>query len=139
VEDQGWVAWFCIAAVLGRPITIYGDGMQVRDVLHVSDLIRAYELAIARIDAVKGGVFNVGGGPANTLSLLELLEHLGRRLGRPMEPRFEGWRAGDQRVFIADVSRAARDLGWRPQVDAAQGVDALLTWVQANRELFADM
>jgi CDP-paratose 2-epimerase len=139
VEDQGWVAWFCIAATLGKPLSIYGDGMQVRDVLWIEDLLDAYDQAVARIDHVRGQAFNVGGGTANTLSLLELLTHLERRLGHPLRPSFEAWRPGDQRVFVADISRAGQELGWAPRVDPAQGVDRLLDWVAANRRLFVEL
>ena len=139
VEDQGWVAWFCIAGALGRPISVYGDGMQVRDVLWVDDLLDAYDRAIESIERVKGQVFNVGGGPAHTLSLLELITHLERRLGRPLRPAFEAWRPGDQRVFVADIRKARRELGWSPQVAPGDGVDRLLDWVTANRDLFVDL
>ena len=137
VEDQGWVAWFCIAAVHGKPLTLYGDGKQVRDVLHVSDLLALYERAIERIDRIKGQVYNVGGGPANTLSLLELVARIEERLQRRLELRFAAWRPGDQRVFMANIAKAARDLGWRPQVGVEEGVESLLTWVLDNRDLFA--
>ena len=137
VEDQGWVAWFCIAAVLGKPLTIYGDGKQVRDILHVSDLLALYERAIERIDQIKGQVYNVGGGPANTLSLLELVARIEERLQRRLELRFAGWRPGDQRVFIANIAKAARDLGWQPQVGVEEGIESLLAWVLDHRDLFA--
>ena len=137
VEDQGWVAWFCIAAVLGKPLTIYGDGKQVRDILHVSDLLALYERAIERIDRIKGQVYNVGGGPANTLSLLELVARIEERLQRRLELRFADWRPGDQRVFVANIAKAARDLDWQPQVGVEEGVEALLAWVLDHRDLFA--
>lgn len=136
VEDQGWVAWFCIAASLGRPITIYGDGMQVRDVLYVEDLVDAYLKAIERIGEVKGEVFNLGGGPKNTLAIIDVVHSLEKKLGRPLNPQFDEWRPGDQRVFIADISKAERELGWCPQVGTEEGVDRLFTWVQANKALF---
>ena len=137
VEDQGWVAWFCIAAVLGKPLTIYGDGKQVRDILHVSDLLAIYERAIERIDRIKGQVYNVGGGPANTLSLLELIARIEARLQRRLELRFADWRPGDQRVFVANIAKAARDLDWQPQAGVEEGVEALLAWVLDHRDLFA--
>jgi hypothetical protein len=139
VEDQGWVAWFCIAATLGRPITVYGDGMQVRDVLWVDDLLDAYDLAIESVGRVKGQVFNVGGGPSNTLAIIEVIRHLEQRLGRPLNPRFDVWRPGDQRVFVADIGKARRELGWVPRVAPSEGVDRLLDWVTANRDLFAGL
>ncbi len=133
-EDQGWVAHFLIAAVLGRPITIYGDGKQVRDLLHVDDLVRAFELAWERLDTTAGRVYNIGGGPANTLAIWAefgpLLEEL---LGRPVPVSYGPWRPGDQRVYITDVRRAAAEFGWQPTISAREGVTRLLRWVQANR------
>lgn len=136
VEDQGFMAWFCIAAMLGEPLTIYGDGKQVRDVLYVSDLLALYERAIERIDRIAGQVYNVGGGPANTISLLELVALIEDRLQRRLELRFGEWRPGDQRVFIANVAKAARDLGWQPQVGVEEGIESLLAWVLDNPDLF---
>jgi CDP-paratose 2-epimerase len=136
VEDQGWVAWFVIAALHGRPITIYGDGCQVRDVLHVDDLVRAYRAAYRRIDDVAGEVFNIGGGPRFTLSLLELLEILRALLGRPVPVAYADWRPGDQTVYVSDVGKAARRLDWRPRIDPASGVRRLAAWVRANPRLF---
>ena len=136
VEDQGWVAWFTIAAVTGKPVTIYGDGRQVRDLLFVDDLCEAYDAAVERIDRASGKVFNLGGGPRNTLSLLELVEQLDRLTGRPLRPAFSDWRPGDQPVFIADVARAAEALGWRPRTGVSEGVEKLTRWVQENRALF---
>src|SRR5262249_9030338 len=137
IEDQGWLAWFCVAAELGRPVTIYGDGKQVRDVLWVGDLVDAYERAFARVDEVSGEVFNVGGGPANTLSLRELVARIERAYGRPLNPGFADWRPGDQRVFVADVRKAGHRLGWRPRVSTDEGVGRLIEWVKQNRGLFA--
>ena len=136
VEDQGFMAWFCIAAMLGEPLTIYGDGKQVRDVLYVSDLLALYERAIERIDRIKGQVYNVGGGPANTLSLLELVARIEDLLGRRLELRFGEWRPGDQRVFVANIAKAVRDLGWQPQVSVEDGIESLLAWVLAHPDLF---
>jgi len=139
VEDQGWVAWFAIAAVTGRPITVFGDGKQVRDLLHVDDLCRCYDLAVERVDRVAGRVYNVGGGPANTLSVWhELGPMLEGLVGRPLPVRWGPWRPGDQRVFVSDIRRAAAELGWRPQVGVAEGVRRLVSWVQGNRHLFPD-
>jgi CDP-paratose 2-epimerase len=137
VEDQGWVAWFCIAALTGQPFTIYGDGRQVRDVLWIGDLVELYERSLARIEAVRGEAFNIGGGPGHTLSLLELVDRLERHLGRRLEPAFADWRPGDQRVFVADISKAERLLGWTPKVAVAEGLDRLLAWVDDHRGLFS--
>ena len=137
VEDQGWVAWFAIAVLLGKKLTIYGDGKQVRDVLHVDDLIRAYALAIDNPAQVRGQAFNVGGGPGKTLSLLELIALLEKRLGRAIAPEFGDWRAGDQKVYVSDISRISQALGWTPRIATADGVGKLIDWVTENRTLFA--
>jgi CDP-paratose 2-epimerase len=136
IEDQGWVAWFTIAAVTGRPITIYGDGKQVRDVLFVDDLIDLYEACFEKIETVKGQALNVGGGPDNQLSLLEFLADLERRLGRKIELSFAATRPGDQPVFVADVRKAERLLGWKPRTSAERGIGLLFDWVSTNRALF---
>jgi CDP-paratose 2-epimerase len=138
IEDQGWIAWFCVAVTLGRPITIYGDGKQIRDTLWVDDLVTAYERATERIDAVRGEVFNVGGGPDNTLSLRELVAALERETGLRLAPTFAGWRPGDQRVFVADVRKARRALDWRPTVRTSEGIARLLAWVRESRDLFEE-
>jgi CDP-paratose 2-epimerase len=136
-EDQGWVAWFTIASQLGQPITVYGDGMQVRDVLFVDDLVDAYEAAASHIDVAGGQVYNIGGGPANVMSLLDLLGHLERRLGRRIAYARSDWRPGDQRVFVSDIGKAERELGWTPRVGWKDGLDRLFEWVAENRQLFS--
>jgi CDP-paratose 2-epimerase len=136
IEDQGWVAWFCLAATRGQRFTIFGDGKQIRDTLWIDDLIDAYETALERIDVVKGQVFNLGGGPSNTLSLLELVAILEKHFGRSMAPGFADWRPGDQPVFVADIRKAARMLDWSPKVSTADGVASLLAWIDSNRDLF---
>jgi len=136
VEDQGWVAHFVISALLGRPITIYGDGKQVRDVLHVRDLITAFEAAIEHIDVSRGQAYNLGGGPHNTLSLLELIDRLQAKADRPIELEFDEWRPGDQKVYVSDIRKAKGDLGWAPQIGVGVGLSDLRQWVAANRELF---
>jgi CDP-paratose 2-epimerase len=122
---------------MARPITIYGDGKQIRDLLHVSDLIRAYDLAVEKIDVAAGQVYNLGGGSANTLSIWTefgpLLEEL---VGRPIEVARGDWRPGDQRVFVADVRKAEHELGWKPQVSVEKGVRKLFEWVRENKNLF---
>ncbi len=106
VEDQGWVAHFVISALLGRPITVFGDGKQVRDVLHVRDLITAFEAAVERIEVSQGQAYNLGGGPINTLSLLELIERLEDKLGESLSVSFKDWRPGDQKAYISDIRKA---------------------------------
>ncbi len=136
VEDQGWVAWFAIASLLGRDITIFGDGKQIRDVLHVDDLLRAYEAAILAPDKIAGQAFNVGGGPGNVMSLLDLIEILERRLGRRIPLKWGDWRPGDQRAYVSDIRKLETVLGWTPQVSVEEGVGSLVDWVASNKELF---
>jgi CDP-paratose 2-epimerase len=136
VEDQGWVAWFSIAAAQRRPITIYGDGKQTRDVLFVDDLIDCYQAAVERIDRVRGQVFNIGGGPANVLSLHQLIDKLEATSGRKIERRYEEWRPGDQKAFVCDVSKAERELAWRPTTSPDAGIAALYGWVEKNIAIF---
>ena len=136
IEDQGWVAHFVISAVLGRPITIYGDGRQVRDVLHIKDLIVAFDRAIERIDVCAGQAYNLGGGPQNATSLLELIYRLEPILDRAIPLAFGDWRPGDQWVYVSDIRKAERDLGWVPQMSIGKGLQDLCQWVQANKELF---
>ncbi|MGE0641516.1 MAG: SDR family NAD(P)-dependent oxidoreductase [Thermoanaerobaculia bacterium] len=139
VEDQGWVAWFTIASVLGKDVSIYGDGKQIRDLLWVDDLVELYQAGISAAERGVGGAFNIGGGPDNTMSLLELLAHLERLNGRTLAHRFDAWRPGDQKVFVCDVSKAAEDLGWKPRTSVAEGVERLHGWVAANRDLFVGL
>jgi CDP-paratose 2-epimerase len=136
LEDQGWVAWFAIRALLGKKVTIYGDGKQVRDVLHVEDLIAAYDAAIVNIDKTAGRAYNIGGGPGFTLSLLETIDLLEERFGKRLEYTFDDWRPGDQRVFVADIRRARAEFGWTPAIAPAQGVAKLVGWLAENRPLF---
>jgi CDP-paratose 2-epimerase len=132
-EDQGWVAHFLIRALAGEPITIYGDGRQVRDLLFVADLVDAFLAARERIDAVSGQAFNVGGGPRNTTSLVDLLATIESLHGRP--PRIERgpWRVGDQRYYVSDTSKLTAATGWRPRVGVLDGVQRLDTWLRGGR------
>ena len=132
-----WVAWFTIAAVLGKEITIYGDGKQIRDVLDVKDLARAYEAAIEHRDVANGQAFNIGGGPENTMSLLELLTYLEQELEMKIPLNWDKWRPGDQPVFVCDLSKAKERLGWAPEISAQEGVRNLIGWVRDNKELFS--
>jgi CDP-paratose 2-epimerase len=140
IEDQGWLAHFCIAVRHGRPVTIYGDGKQVRDVLWIDDLVAAYDAAAEHIDVAGGQVYNIGGGPENTVSAWaefgSLLEGL---VGEPIDVRFAGWRPGDQPVYVSDIRRAQRDLGWRPRVSLDEGLSRLWSWVDSEIELFVEM
>ncbi len=136
IEDQGWVAWFSIAALLDRPITLYGDGWQTRDVLNVKDLALAYEAAWDRREVVSGQALNIGGGPANTLCLRDLLEFLDQELDISIVPLHGDSRPGDQPVFVCDIRKARDLLGWTPQIGVQDGVRDLIRWVRDNRALF---
>ncbi len=134
-EDQGWVAHFLIRALEGKPITLYGDGYQVRDILDVSNAVEAYLRAWQRIDQVKGRAFNLGGGPANAVSLRVLLGHIGDLIGREVDVSFSDWRAGDQRYFVADTRAAEAALGLSPKVAWRDGVAHLARWLATERGL----
>lgn len=137
IEDQGWVAWFTIAHLKGKPITIYGDGKQVRDVLFIDDLVDAYLAAIERIDQIQGMSFNMGGGPEHSISLLEFMDLLQEVSGKPASYTFDDWRPGDQHVYISDIRAAEKQLGWNPRIGVADGVSRLHRWVKENLELFS--
>jgi CDP-paratose 2-epimerase len=136
VEDQGWIAWFIIATLIGKPITIYGDGKQVRDVLYVKDLVNAFDAFLQRKNQLSGEVFNIGGGPQNTLSLLELLNMLEKLTGKRSKTKFSEWRPSDQKVYISNISKAKEKLGWNPKVSPKKGVKKLVNWVLENKNLF---
>lgn len=136
MEDQGWVAWFIICCVLEKELSIYGDGKQVRDALRVQDLLDAYEGAIDNIDKTRGRIYNVGGGPDNMLSLLELIAYLEEFSGKKLKVKFADWRPGDQPVFVSDISKAKREFGWEPKTTLKEGIKLLYDWVVANEEMF---
>ena len=134
-EDQGWVAHFLLRAAEERPITLYGDGKQVRDILYVEDLVRAFHLAERHIGEISGQAFNMGGGPANTISLLELLDLIEKLHGQRPEVLFEDWRTGDQRYYVSDFRKFEAATGWRPRVNVRQGVSNLYRWLNAAGEV----
>jgi CDP-paratose 2-epimerase len=131
-EDQGWVAHFLLRALRGDPVTLYGDGQQVRDVLFVHDLVRAVGAAFDNIDTVSGQAFNIGGGTSNTTSLMELIDRIGELAPRPAV-HFEAWRSGDQRYYVSDNARFGALTGWRPTIGIADGLRALHDWLVAER------
>ena len=134
-EDQGWVAHFLIRALMGEPISIYGDGRQVRDILHVDDAVDAYIALWRDIERVSGRAFNLGGGPANAVSLRRLLAHVEELVGREIRLDFSDWRAGDQRYFVADTRRACAQLGLKPARGWKPGVADLAAWLADARGL----
>lgn len=137
VEDQGWVAWFVIAAITNHPITIYGNGKQVRDILFVDDLLDAYDAALSNPGKAAGQIFNVGGGRDNTISIwTEFAPMLEKLLGKKIPISWGDWRPGDQPVFISDIHKAKQVLNWSPKVNAQEGIQRLFNWVNENRTLF---
>jgi len=133
MADQGWLAWLATAAYKDLPIAIYGDGKQVRDILYVDDLLQAFNQAIGSIEVTRGQVYNIGGGPQNTLSLLDWIQLLETHLSRQIHYGFAEWRPGDQRVYISDIAKAERDFGWRPHVPKAMGIAKLLQWIESEQ------
>lgn len=134
VEDQGWVAWFTIAAMHKKPITLYGTGKQVRDVLYVGDLVTLYEKVLSNIKRVKGRAYNVGGGPKNTLSLLEFLPFLEREMNVPIKHSFALVRAGDQPIFVADTRLVTEHLGWSPTTSFLEGFVRMREWMDNHKD-----
>ena len=134
-EDQGWVAHFAISALEGRPVSLYGDGFQVRDVLDVSDAVAAYLGAWRHIDTVAGRAFNLGGGPGNAISLRQLVRHLDGLTGRPLQVEYSDWRAGDQKYYVSNIGAASRALGLPRPRPWQEGVAALVSWLAEERGL----
>ena len=131
-EDQGWVAHFLIRAIADAPITIYGDGKQVRDILFVDDLVDAFLLAQENMKALSGQAFNIGGGPRNTISLLELLQVIEEVHGKKPQVHFADWRAADQLYYVSDTRKFAEATGWRAWVNVSAGVARLYDWLLEN-------
>jgi CDP-paratose 2-epimerase len=131
-EDQGWIAHFLLQAIRQRPITIYGDGHQVRDALFVDDAVNAWIGALDKVDRLAGRIFNVGGGPSNAISLRELLGFITELRGKPMDARFSGWRPGDQPWYVSDIRAASRALEWEPRVPVRQGLRRIERWLESQ-------
>jgi CDP-paratose 2-epimerase len=137
IEDQGWVAWFIIATTFGKKISIYGDGKQVRDVLYVNDLVRLFEIAVNKIKIARGKIYNVGGGKENILSVWHGFGPILTKLfKKDLRPEFADWRPGDQKVYVSDIRKVKRELGWEPKVRVEEGMEKLYHWVTINKQLF---
>lgn len=135
MEDQGWVAWFVIALLTGRAITVYGNGKQVRDLLYIDDLLDAYDAALERLEISAGKVYNIGGGPDNAISVWqEFRPILEGYFGIEIPTQSSDWRPGDQRIYVSDTRKALDELGWQPTVDVRVGVGRLIDWARANKE-----
>jgi CDP-paratose 2-epimerase len=138
VEDQGWLAWFIIAVLTGKPISIYGNGKQVRDVLYVDDLLDAYDLCIDKVDDVAGEVYNIGGGPGQMLSIWkEFSSFLEEMTGERIPVNWGEWRPGDQKIYVSDIRKAQKDLGWNTKVSVKDGLQYLFDWASKNVDLFS--
>ena len=135
IEDQGWIAWFTLASMLGKPLTIYGNGKQIRDILWIEDLCDLYFEAWEKQEKVSGKIFNVGGGKSNCLSLLELIDLLQDLLPSVPVPEFDEWRPGDQKVYFSDISKVSRSINWSPKTTPMQGLEKLVMWAKSNLDL----
>jgi len=137
IEDQGWIAWFIIALLSGKQISIYGNGKQVRDVLFVDDLLDFYDLCVENIETTAGQVYNIGGGTDNKISIWKefspMLEEL---LQKEINVNWGDWRPGDQKIYVSDIKKASSDLGWIPKVSPKVGITKLFNWVNDNLEIF---
>jgi CDP-paratose 2-epimerase len=133
-EDQGWVSWFIIAALFDKPVTIYGNGKQVRDMLYVDDLVDAFKRFID--SGLRSAIFNIGGGPDNTISLLEFLEELEALTGKRPKLNFAGWRSSDQKVYITDASKLEKTLAWKIRTPVKEGIRKLTEWIKDNQSYF---
>jgi len=137
-EDQGWLSWFAIRALLGKNVIFYGDGKQVRDALFASDQARAFDL-LATTKKCYGNVFNLGGGPDNTISLIELVNLIQELIGKKSEVCFSKWRHGDQKVYISDISKIKQFTGFEPKIGIREGVRKLLEWTQDNLDKIVEV
>jgi CDP-paratose 2-epimerase len=134
-EDQGWVAHFLIRALENKPIVIYGNGKQVRDILFVEDLVDAFLLASKNMQTISGNVFNIGGGPKNTISLIEILDIIKEKTGKEIDITYEDWRTGDQQYYVSNTAKFRKATGWSPRYSAAEGIEALMNWLCENRNI----
>jgi CDP-paratose 2-epimerase len=132
VEDQGWLAWFMLAALRGEPITIYGDGKQVRDILHIDDLLEAVQMAVHNISVTAGQVYNIGGGPKNAISVwAEFAPMLQQLLGRGIKVEYAPARPGDQQFYVSDITKARADFSWEPRTGVKEGLGRLFDWAKS--------
>ena len=135
IEEQGWLAWFCNALLFDKPVTIFGNGKQVRDVLYIDDLLRAFDLAVMNIKKTRGKPYNIGGGPKSSLSIWELFAILEKLASKKFNFSFGSWRPGDQKIYISDISKAKKDFNWLPKVSPKEGIKKLYDWISQNKNL----
>ncbi len=135
IEEQGWLAWFCNALLFDKPVTIFGNGKQVRDVLYIDDVIKAYDSAFQNIKKTKGKPYCIGGGPNFSLSIWQLFKILEKLAGKKFNYSFGPWRPGDQKIYISDINLAKKDFGWKPEISPEEGVKKLFNWIYQNKNL----
>jgi len=138
IEEQGWLAWFCNALLFNKPVTIFGNGKQVRDVLYVDDLIRAYDSALKNIKKTRGKPYCIGGGSNYYLSIWELFKILEKISGKKFNYSFGPRRQGDQKIYISDINRIKKDFGWKPEVSPKEGIKKLYNWICQNKNLIKE-
>jgi len=136
-EDQGWVVHFIISSIFDKPLTIFGDGKQVRDILFISDLVNLFDIAIEKINKIKGQTFNIGGGSKNTCSLLELIQLIDELTDKKSKITHDDWRPSDQKVYISNISKVKKEINWEPEISVKEGVKKLIEWVEKNKNLFS--
>ncbi|MFZ3055093.1 MAG: SDR family NAD(P)-dependent oxidoreductase [Minisyncoccales bacterium] len=134
IEEQGWLAWFINAMLFDKPVTIYGDGKQVRDVLYIDDVLEAYDAALTNIKETRGKAFNIGGGSEYSLSIWELFEILEKLTDKKLKYSFGDWRPGDQKAYISDITKAKNNFNWSPKVSPKEGVEKLYKWIAENKQ-----
>lgn len=137
IEGQGWLAWFISSLVFDRPVTLYGNGKQVRDVLHIDDLVNAFDLAFKNIKKIKGKAYTIGGGFKSAVSILEFFEILKSISGKKFSYKLKPWRLADQKVYISDISSAKKDFNWVPHITPKQGIKTMYEWILKNKHLIA--
>lgn len=135
IEEQGWLAWFINSLLFDKPVTIYGNGKQTRDVLFIDDLLEAYDLAFQNIEQMKGKAFNIGGGSDYSLSIWELFDILEKISNKKFKYEISEWRPGDQKIYVSDISRIKNVLNWTPKNSPQEGVEKLYNWISLNKEL----
>jgi CDP-paratose 2-epimerase len=130
-EDQGWIAWIVRRAMEKQPITIYGDGKQVRDILFCGDLVKAFEMVVKNINKTKGQPYNIGGSRRNSISIIELLELMKNKLCiEPSKISYDEWRRADQKVYISNTTKAKKDFGWEPETSMEEGIRKMFEWLK---------
>jgi CDP-paratose 2-epimerase len=137
IEDQGWLAWFMIALVMGKPITVFGDGLQVRDILYIDDLVNCYDLIIKNSLITKGKIYNIGGGYKNSISVWsELKQIISTFYPKEINVKFVNWRPAEQKIYISDIRKAVHDFRWEPSITPQIGISKLFKWVSDNKSFF---